>query len=106
MIGQVSVAAATAVAGYDIFRDQSWRVSSKPRKLRGIAVAGSTAAGDCSFMLYVDQYFIGRCYNLAAGWPTRDHIVPLKGNLVPPGATISAIMHTAPTANPINVILY
>lgn len=106
MIGQVSVASATAVAGYDIFRDQTWRVSARTRKLRGIAVAGSTAAGDCSFDLYVDQYHIGRCYNLATGWPTRDHLIPLKGNLVPPGATISAIMLTAPTANPINVILY
>ena len=106
MIGQISVAAATAVAGYDLCRDATWRVSSRRRVLRGIAVAGSTAAGDCSFDLYVDQYHVGRCYNLAAGWPTRDHLVPLKGNLVPPGATIAMIMHTAPTTNPINVILY
>ncbi len=106
MIGQVTVTAAVAVAGYDLFRDQTWRVAARQRKLRGIAVAGSTAAGDCYFDLYVDQYHIGRCYNLAVGWPTRDHLVPLKGNLVPPGATISAIMGVAPTANSINVILY
>ncbi|GAH96226.1 unnamed protein product [marine sediment metagenome] len=106
MIGQVTVAAATAVAGYDLFRDQTWRVSAKTRKLRGCAVAGSTAAGDCYFELYVDQYHIGRFHNLALGWPTRDHIIPLRGNLVPPGATISAIMGVAPTTNPINVVLY
>lgn len=106
MIGQVTVPAATAVAGYDIFRDQTWRVSSKPRRLRGCAVCGSTAAGDCSFDLFIDQFHLGRFHVLAAGWPTRDHIVPLPGNLVPVGATISAIMNVAPTANPINVILY
>ena len=105
LIGQVSVAAATAVTGYDLFRDQTWRVSSKPRRLFGLMVAGSTAGGDCSFDLFVDQYHIGRFFNSAAGWPTHDHLIPLKGNAVPPGATIAAIMITAPTANPINVIL-
>jgi len=105
MIGQVSVAAATAVAGYDLFRDQTWRVSSKPRTLQGVMVAGSAAAGDSSFDLFVDQYHVGRFYVLATGWPTRDHLIPLKGNFVPPGATIAAIMQTAPTTNPINVIL-
>jgi len=105
MIGQVSVAAATAVAGYDLFRDQTWRVSSKQRRLAGVMAAGSTAAGDCYFDLFVDQFHVGRFYVLAAGWPTKDHLIPLKGNFVPPGATIAAIMGVAPTANPINVIL-
>lgn len=105
MIGQVSVAQATAIAGYDLFRDQTWRVSSKPRRLAGVMVAGSAVAGDCSFNLFIDQYHVGRFYNLALGWPTKDHVIPLKGNYVPPGATIAAIMVTQPTTNPINVIL-
>lgn len=105
MIGQVTVTAAVALAGYDLFRDQTWRVSAKPRRLYGVGVCGSTAAGDCAFDLFVDQYHVGRFYVLAAGWPTKDHVIPLKGNLVPPGATISAIMTVAPTTNPINVIL-
>ena len=105
MIGQVSVLSATAVAGYDLFRDQTWRVSAKPRRLFGIRVAGSAAAGDSSFNLFIDQYHVGRFYVLATGWPTQDHHIPLKGNMVPPGATIAAIMVTAPTTNPINVIL-
>jgi len=105
MIGQVSVAAATAVVGYDLFRDQTWRVSSRPRKLRGLAMAGSTAAGDTAVDLYVDRYHVGRFYNLAAGWPTMDHMIPLKGNAVPPGATVACIVADAPATNPINVIL-
>ncbi|MBA7668204.1 hypothetical protein ES703_76313 [subsurface metagenome] len=106
MIGQASIVAATAVAGYDLFRDKTWRVASKPRRLRGLASCGSTAAGDCSFDLFIDQFHVGEFYNLALGWPTRDHVVPLAGNFVPAGATVAAIMKTAPTANPINVILY
>ncbi|MBA7540683.1 hypothetical protein ES705_32982 [subsurface metagenome] len=105
MIGQVSVTAAVAVAGYDLARDQTWRVSSRQRKLRGLAVAGSTAAGDCSLDLFVDQYKVGTFFNLALGFPTMDHMIPLKGNLVPPGATIALIMNVAPTTNPINIIL-
>jgi len=105
VIGQVTVAQATAVAGYDLFRDQTWRVSSKPRRLYGVRVAGSAAAGDCYFDLFIDQFHVGRFHNLAAGWPTKDHDVPLKGNAVPPGATIAAIMGVQPTTNPINVIL-
>lgn len=105
MLGQVSVAAATAVAGYDLVRDQTWRVSSKPRTLQGVMCAGSTAAGDCSFDVYIDQFYVGRIYNLSTGWPTRDHLVPLKRNYIPPGATLALIMFTAPTTNPINVIV-
>ncbi len=105
MIGQVTVAAATAVAGYDLFRDQTWRVSSRPRRLMGVMVAGSAAAGDCYFDLFIDQYHVGKFYNLATGWPTKDHLIPLKGNNVPPGATVAAIMSIAPTTNPINVVL-
>lgn len=106
MIGTVSVAAATAVVGKDLFSDQTWRVSSKTRRLRGIAIAGSTAALDCSMDLFVDQYHVGKFYNLATGAPLMDaHNIPLKGNLVPPGATIALIVADAPTSNPITVIL-
>lgn len=105
MIGQVTVAQATAVGGYDLFRDQTWRVSSRTRKLRGLGFCGSAVAGDCYADLYVDQFHVGRFYNLDLAWPTKDQIIPLKGNLVPPGATIALIMGVQPTTNAINVIL-
>lgn len=106
MIGQVSVAAATAVLGYDLFRDQTWRVSARSRRLRGMGVAGSTAALDTSVDLFIDQYHVGKFYNSATGMVLLDaHMMPLKGNLVPPGATIACIVADAPAANPINVVL-
>ena len=105
MIGQVSIAAATAVAGYDLFRDQTWRVAAKDRRLFGVMVAGSTAPGDCSFDLFIDQFYVGRFFNLATGFPTRDHMIPLRGNMAPRGSTVAAIVHTEPATNPLNVIL-
>jgi len=103
-IGTVSVAAATAVAGYDLFQNQKWNITGKPRTLKGIRVAGSTAAYDCSFNLYIGDSHIGEFFNLAAGAPLVDHFLPLN-KYVPPGSRIAAVMVTAPTANPINVIL-
>ncbi len=102
---EITAASAVAVAGYDLMRDQQQRVSAKHRTLNGIAVAGSTAAGDCSFDLFIGQRLIGRFFVKAAGWPTRDHMVPLAGLYVPPGETVSMIMVNAPTTNPINVIV-
>lgn len=106
MIGQVTVTAAVAVAGYDLFQNKTWRVSAKERRLMGVAVAGSAAAGDCSFDVFIDQFHVGEFFVLATGWPHKDHIVACRGNLIPAGATLAAIMKTAPTTNPINVIVY
>lgn len=106
MIGAVSVAAATAVVGYDLFQNQTWRVSARPRRLRGLACAGSAAALDTQVDLYVDQYYVGTFFNSATGAPNMDRdIVPLKGNYVPPGATVACIVKDAPATNPINVVL-
>lgn len=102
---ELTVAAATAVAGYDLMRDQQQRVSAQHRRISGVSVAGSAAAGDCSFDLFIGQRLIQRFYNKATGWPTRDHRTPLPGLYVPPAETVSAIMVTAPTTNPINVII-
>lgn len=105
MYVEVTVAQATAVAGYDLMRDETQRVSSVQRTINGVAVAGSAVAGDCSFNLYIGQHLVGRFYNKALAWPTRDHMTPLAGLYVPPGETISMIMVTQPTTNAINVIL-
>lgn len=106
MIGQVSIAAASATVDTDLFRDKTWRIAATARQLRGMAVAGSAAAGDTVLQLFVDQHLIGDFHNLATGFPTRDHIVPLPGNYVPAGATVACIVKDAPATNPINVILY
>ncbi|GAI04574.1 unnamed protein product, partial [marine sediment metagenome] len=48
MIGQVNVAQATAVVGFDCFANQTWRVAARERRLRGMGFTGSAVAGDCA----------------------------------------------------------
>ncbi|GAI07691.1 unnamed protein product, partial [marine sediment metagenome] len=98
--------AAVAVAGYDLFTNEKWNIGSQPRVLNGIAVTGSTAAGDCEVELYVGMKLVTNIFNTALGFATRDHVQPLAGIWVPPGSKISCIVRTAPTTNPINVVLY
>lgn len=105
MIGQVAVAAAVALTGIDLFRDMTWRVSAKERRLYGLALGGSTVVGDFYADLFVDQYHVGRFYNTALLWPNKDDLIPLKGNLVPPGATLAFICGINATGNPVNTIL-
>lgn len=110
MQGTISVAAATAVVGYDLFQDQTWRVSAELRRLRAIACAGSAAAGDFYADIYIGERRVGRIYNLATGWPTMDHkqelTSPDRALVVPPGETVSAIVGDAPATNPINMIVF
>jgi len=108
MIGQVSIGAAVAVVGYDLFQNTTWQVSSKPRVIKAIAGVGSTAINDCEFDFFVEDKLIGHFYNSRAGVlaPLQEDIIPLGNRFVPVGSKISAIMTVAPTANPINVIVY
>lgn len=106
MIGQVSIAAAAATIGTDLFRDQKWNVASQNRTLRGLAVCGSTAAGDCEVELFVGQKMVTNAFNKATGFPTKDHIDPLGEVFVPAGSKISCIVRVAAVANPINIALY
>lgn len=106
MIGQVSIPHATAVAGYDMFRDQKWNISSQQRVLSGIACTGSAAAGDSEVELYVGMKLVTNIFNTATGFPTRDHVQPLPGIFVPAGSKISCIVRTAPGTNPLQVVLY
>lgn len=103
-MGQVSVAAATAVLGYDLTTGTLWAVQGNNRVLTGIAVAGSAAAGDAKFDLFIDQVKVGEFYNTTTGFPTRDHFYNLN-NVVPAGSKISMICTDAAATNPLNIIL-
>lgn len=105
MIGTVSVAAATAIVGYDLFQNERWNVSSRPRVIRGLACVGSAAINDANFDLYVEDRYIGKFYNTKAGvvGAINDDIKHLGAIFVAPGSKISAIVADAPTTNPIIV---
>lgn len=103
-LGQVSVAAASAVVGYDLTSGQLWAVQGRNRALTGFAMTGSAAAGDTKVSLYVDQVLVGEFYNTTTGFPTKDHFYNLNA-FVPAGSKISIIVTDAASTNPINVVV-
>lgn len=104
-VGQTSVAAATAVVGYDLATATIWQQSSVDRALTGFALKGSAAAVDTKVSLYVDTVKIGEFFNTNTGFPNQDDVVDLDDNYVPAGAMIHIYVDDAPATNPINVIL-
>lgn len=103
-MGQVSVAAATAVLGYDLTAGTIWAVQGNRRAITGFALTGSAAAGDTKVDLYVDQVKIGEFYNTTTGFPTKDHFYQLN-SFVPAGSKISIIVTDAASTNPINAVV-
>ena len=97
------VAAATAVLGYDLLKDAYFNQLTENRVLRGIAVSGSTAIGDCEIELFIDQVKVGNYFNTKLLLPNEDDIVKLEALGVPGGARIHAYVVDAPATNPIYV---
>lgn len=105
-IGQISVAAATAIVGYDLFGDEWFQAMAAERALTLIGVAGSAAALDTLVVLYVDDVLVGEFYNSAAGAVLLDaHGLELDDIYVPAFAKIRCVVEDAPATNPINVTL-
>jgi len=104
-VGQVSVAAATAVVGYDLFADEWFQQLSEDRDLLAIGLAGSAAALDTLVELFIGTEKIGEFYNSATGAVLINaHMVEIEGD-VPEGELLHLYVVDAPATNPINVIL-
>lgn len=101
---EVSVAAATAVLGYNLLADSPHRQSSRGRTLRAAALKGSAAAGDTAIRILVNQTEVGVLFNTNTGFPNRDDLVAV-GAEVPGNAEISVIITDAPATNPINFLM-
>lgn len=103
-MGQNSVAAATAVVGYDLALNQTWKVAGVDRALSGFAICGSAAALDTLVEILIDNVSIGQFYNTATGACTQDHFY-LLDNYVPAGSNITIVVRDAPGTNPINIVV-
>lgn len=101
----VSVAAATAVVGFDLFSDEWFQQLSDDRDLTGIGVAGSTAGLDTLLELFVGTEKIGEFYNSAPGMVLMDaHMMDIDAD-VPEGELLHLYVVDPPVTNPINVVL-
>lgn len=102
----ISIAAATAVLGYDLLTNRAdIAVSGRPRVLRAIGLTGSAAAGDSAVDIKVGNAIVASLYNSATGFPTNDAAKFPTSYHVPAGVPISAIVTDAPVTNPLNFLI-
>lgn len=101
---EVSLAAAVAVLGVNLLSDSPHRQASQQRTLRGIALAGSAAAGDTRVRVLVNQVEIANIFNSGTGFPNRDDL-KLVNAPVPGNSEVSVIVTDAPATNPINLMM-
>lgn len=101
----VSVAAATAVVGYDLLKDHRRQQVEGIRVITDIKITGSAAAGDTEVELFVGDEYIGNFFNTATGFGNLDDVQDFGDTLVYPGEKIHLYVKDAPSTNPINVTL-
>ncbi len=101
----VSIAAASATVGANLFANEVFERAPQNRAITAIGVAGSAAIGDSEIDLMVDEVRIGNYFNTRTGvaMPNFDDMVRLESLLVPGGAQVRAIVRDAATTNPLNI---
>ena len=104
MLVQVSVAAATAVLGYDLLRDNPFQQSASARRIVAVALKGSAAALDSKVDLMVGALKVGEIFNSGTGAPNRDDLFRI-GAFVPPNQEVHAYVTDAPATNPLNLAI-
>lgn len=102
-------AAATLIVGTDAFRNERKRVSSRLRKLTGVAIVGGNAINEAAVDIYIEDFYVGRFLNSLNGAVSPimpDHFQAIAGKAVPPGSQITGVIGTAPTVSPLIIHLY
>jgi len=103
-VQEVSIAAATAVLGYDLLQNTTLQRAGYDRELEFAALTGSAAAGDTIVDLFIDTVRVATLYNTTTGFPTGDHYKPI-GATIPAGSLLRAIVTDAPGTNAINLTI-
>lgn len=99
-----SIAAATAVLGYDLMDGSILQSVGYPRVITGIGFCGSNAAGDCAADVIVDGRVYTQLINIDTGFPNNDEIIP-QNIPVPAGSKIIVRITDAASTNPINLLI-
>jgi len=99
-----SVAAATAIVGFDLMSRLPYaRTSGSDRVLREAGLAGSAAALDTRIGVFVGGVKIGQLFNKATGHVQADaHMTDFGDALIPAGEAFALLVEDAPATNPIN----
>jgi len=102
----ISIAAATAVLGYDLLTNRpDIATSAQRRTLRALGLTGSGAAGDTVVDFKVGNRTVATLYNTATGFPTNDASKFPTAYNVPPGSPVSVVVTDAPVTNALNLLI-
>ena len=101
----VSVAAATAVVGYDLLQQTQFQQSAAHRAITGWALTGSAVVGDTKVSLYIDDKKVAEAFNSKLLVPNKDDMLGLAALFVPAGCLLHCYVDDAPATNPIYVAL-
>lgn len=99
-----SIAAATAVVGYDLMSGIPYaRSSGADRVIREAGLAGSAAALDTRIGVFIGGVKVGQLFNKATGHVLADaHMADFGDALIPAGEALALLVEDAPATNPIN----
>lgn len=104
-LAEQSVAAATAVVGYDLLTNDPLRQSEATRRIRKAGLAGSAAALDTKVELKVGNTTVATLFNVSTGAVLTDAHMRGVGARVPAGVEVRAVVTDAPATNPINIVV-
>lgn len=102
---ETSVAAATAVVGYDLYANNSLATIATGQRVTGVALKGSAAAGDSKVRFTAGTAEIASIYNNNTGFPGRDDLIPVDYVHLGPPARLYATVEDAPATNPLNALI-
>lgn len=105
-ISQVSVAAATAVLGYDLLSGRPDIANNGvPRIIRSLGLTGSAAIGDAAVDVKVSNVVVATLFNNSLDFPTADAGMFETMYAVPAGTPVSVIVTDAPATNPLVLLI-
>lgn len=104
-VAEESIAAATAVLGYDLLQSNINNLATSPRMLTRAGLAGSATALDSAVDLMVGRIVVATLYNVATGAVLTDAHMRDINALVPGGEQVRAVVTDAPATNPLNIVV-
>ena len=108
MLMNLNVLTAAALVGVDLAANDRNSVSSRPRVIRAIGVAGSVAAHDFWVDVFIGNHSVGTFYNTQFGiveLGMNTDMIPVGNQYVPPGDKIAVIAGINAGAGNVRIVI-